>query len=297
MIYTRFTSFYTIKSPCRAMNDSFGFNTKTSDMKKNLLISGLILSISSFMAFGFMNLSTDDGTQTGTSCNTTEDTEAIVLGPYIEKHPNFEFRVGFRFSNTISLESLRNAKSITDLIPDHEMESLSLFKDVRVAMLPNHYETEVAGDNHILSTEQLQLLHSADYTSSFYVKANCQNMNLETGALDDYELSYFISVTPEKRATYSLGNDRLIDYLKANNEQARNEIDWDRLGSGRIQFTVTKNGTVDDVELTLHTGHPHLDNTMIRLISKMPGKWHAAENASGEKVDQELSFYFGLPGC
>lgn len=33
------------------------------------------------------------------------------------------------------------------------------------------------------------------------------------------------------------------------------------------------------------------------LITHAPGKWEAAENANGEKVDQDLVFSFGTIGC
>ena len=36
---------------------------------------------------------------------------------------------------------------------------------------------------------------------------------------------------------------------------------------------------------------------MIELIYKIPGTWQPAENAKGEKIDQELVLSFGLMGC
>jgi hypothetical protein len=33
------------------------------------------------------------------------------------------------------------------------------------------------------------------------------------------------------------------------------------------------------------------------MITNMPGKWNPATNSKGEKVDQELVFFFGRQGC
>jgi hypothetical protein len=40
-----------------------------------------------------------------------------------------------------------------------------------------------------------------------------------------------------------------------------------------------------------------LDKEVLELIVKMPGNWEPAENANGEKVEQELVFAFGIIGC
>ena len=51
------------------------------------------------------------------------------------------------------------------------------------------------------------------------------------------------------------------------------------------------------VKLDGASGYLSINNRMIELINKAPGKWNPAENAKGEKVDQELAVSFGLRGC
>ncbi|MEL7004495.1 MAG: hypothetical protein AAFN93_17440 [Bacteroidota bacterium] len=60
---------------------------------------------------------------------------------------------------------------------------------------------------------------------------------------------------------------------------------------------VTKNGTLENVRLTATSGYPSVDELMVELIDSLPAKWNPAENSEGEKVDQELVFFFGLMGC
>ncbi|MEL7004496.1 MAG: hypothetical protein AAFN93_17445 [Bacteroidota bacterium] len=64
-----------------------------------------------------------------------------------------------------------------------------------------------------------------------------------------------------------------------------------------MSFTVTKNGTLENVRLTATSGYPSVDELMVELIDSLPAKRNPAENSEGEKVDQELVFFFGLMGC
>ena len=41
------------------------------------------------------------------------------------------------------------------------------------------------------------------------------------------------------------------------------------------------------------TGYPSIDEKFIELIKNIPGKWIPAENAKGEKMEQEFVFTFG----
>ena len=60
---------------------------------------------------------------------------------------------------------------------------------------------------------------------------------------------------------------------------------------------ITTDGTVSDVILESTSGYDSIDDKMIELIKSMPGKWNAATDSQGEKVEQELVYSFGLVGC
>ena len=115
--------------------------------------------------------------------------------------------------------------------------------------------------------------------------------------LQNSHRTLYPAVVPEKQAEYEGGRDALMEYLKENSKEARGSQQMDELQPFKLLFTVTKKGTIENVKLDGTSGYLAIDNTMIRLITKAPGKWERAENSKGEKVDQELVVSFGLTGC
>lgn len=103
----------------------------------------------------------------------------------------------------------------------------------------------------------------------------------------------------EKQAEYEGGTEALMEFFKENSKEAevRANVQMDELPPFKLVFTVTKNGTIENVKMDGTSGYLSIDNTMIKLITNAPGKWDPAENAKGEKVDQELVVSFGLTGC
>ncbi|WP_339705091.1 hypothetical protein [uncultured Kriegella sp.] len=102
-----------------------------------------------------------------------------------------------------------------------------------------------------------------------------------------------------KQAEYEGGTKALREYFKANSIEAevKANVQMDELPPFKLVFTVTKKGMIENVKIEGTSGYLSIDNTMIKLISNTPGKWEPAENAKGEKIDQELVISFGLTGC
>ncbi|WP_422082474.1 energy transducer TonB [Ulvibacterium sp.] len=106
-----------------------------------------------------------------------------------------------------------------------------------------------------------------------------------------------LPVDPVKQAAYEGGMEALMEYLKENSREARAGQEMDKLQPFKLVFTVTKNGTIENVRLDGTSGYLAIDYRMIDLILKAPGKWEPAENSKGEKVDQEQVVALGPTGC
>jgi len=106
-----------------------------------------------------------------------------------------------------------------------------------------------------------------------------------------------ITIVPDKQAEYVRGKDALLSYLKENSLDETTMAEEGKLKPGKIRFTVTRDGKIDDVELISTSGYPRIDKTMIELIINMPGKWHPAENVNGGNEAEKLIFSFGITGC
>lgn len=198
----------------------------------------------------------------------------------------FLYDIDSRFNATITKENLHMAVSAVEIVPKEANWWRYTIHSLEVTLLNDREETRT-GDNAVLNKEQLQLLHTADYSQDLRLVASTK-----------YEdLTYFITITPEREAEYISGKDALIAYLKNNSKDATANIKEENLRPGKIFFTVTAKGTIANVELISTSGYPAIDKTMVDLITNAPGKWVPAANAKGENVDQGLVFSFGITGC
>ena len=241
-------------------------------MKKNILIFCTVLTTFSLMAFGFMNWSG-------------------------QANIDLIYNVDHRYGRTITKENLHKAKSIIDIFPKKATQSVESYQVVEVVIHPDVKKISEIGDSDVLNTAQKELLQSADYSTNFYISTNCRSKNADTGELEADSLVYWMTIVPEKEAEYTDGHDALIEYLKENSKEKTAIIKQDKLQPGKVSFTVTKEGTISNVKLTSTSGYPSVDEALIELVSKIPGKWDPAKNSKGKKVDQELVFFFGLQGC
>ena len=251
-----------------------------SDMKKSIIIFCTVLTTFCLMAFGYMNLS-----------NTVTDQK-----DFNQADPDLIYKVDSRFMTTITKEDLHKATSVLDIVPKEAEGWWKVsFQTVTVAVLQDGDEIRAMGNDKVLNAAQIMLLQSTDYSTNFYIKARSKNKHPDTGKIEDYV--YYLTIIPEKEAEYTSGHDALIAYLKENSKEKTAIIKQDKLQPGKVSFTVTKEGKIANVKLTDTSGYPSVDEALIELVSNMPDKWAPATNSKGEKVDQELVFFFGLEGC
>ena len=149
----------------------------------------------------------------------------------------------------------------------------------------------------MLTEAQLKLLQSTDYSSSVQVSALYEYERPE-GRNRSYDaVMHFLSITPAWEAEFAEGYDALINYLRENSKEHTAHIHKQQLKGGQFSFTVTKEGNLEQVEMKSTSGYEEVDQVLIELLKEMPGKWKPAMDAEGNKIDQELTFFFGLEGC
>lgn len=259
-------------------------------MKKNILIFCAAFAILHLTAFSYINPNNDKAV---ISCH--------KIAP-----PDLVYKVESRFMSRITKKDLLNAKSIIDILPKKATQSTEAYKntsisilhrDNRVSIIYNNKAITELGNNSVLNAAQLKLLQSVDYSTNIRITSLCKKKNAITGKLEEYDLVYYMTIVPEKEATVIAGHDALINYLKKNSKAATVFITEDQLKPGKVSFTVTKKGTIAKVRIMSTSGYSFIDKTLVELINNMPQKWNAATNSKGEKVDQELIFFFGQQGC
>ncbi|MCW5517483.1 energy transducer TonB [Muriicola sp. Z0-33] len=269
-------------------------------MKKRILVFSTVLAALGLTAFGFINT-----TNTVTVAEVITNKKAIapgaaVEGPVVEKdRPDFRYDINTRYLMTVSKKKLQQAKSIKDILPYDWTDFVVSYKKVSVNIIENNERTEIraTGTSEVLTQDQLQLLQSADYSTNILIRADYMEKHEESGELTSNYFTPHMTVVPTQQAVYLDGKDALIKYLKENSREFTSNVEKGKLQPGRLNFTVSKNGTISAVELESTSGYPVIDKTMKALITNMPGEWEPAENAKGEKVAQKLVFFYGIIGC
>lgn len=248
-------------------------------MKKSIIVVFSVITFISLTAFSVLHWTKDGGTQL--KCTPPE--------------LDLVYNVESRFKATITKADLQKASSILDIVPEEANWRTMSFHSIRVAVLLDGDELVVRGDHTTLNEGQLALLQTADYSTNFYIKAHSTTNHPRTGRTEDYV--YYMTIVPEKQATYSSGHDALIAHLRAQSKEATAPVREEHLEAGQINFTITKAGTVANVKLASTSGYPFIDQALIEILTTLPEKWYPAENEKGEKVDQDLVFFFGKEGC
>ena len=270
-------------------------------MKKRIIIFSAAVAILSLMAFGVLNINNSKTCET----QTIQPANVALNSVAVEKVQNriytdFIYDVGTRF-NPIKKSDLDAIRSFDDLIGAEHAGRIVEFNLMKVIVIINdkHSDIQVTGKSGNFNAAQLKLLQSLDYSTNLKISADYQESNKETGKIESSQWTPHLTIVPEIQAEYTNGKKALMEYLKENGKAAVAEANVvaEKLKPAKLFFTVTKNGTIENVRLDRSSNYPLVDERMIELITKTQGKWLPAENSEGEKVNQELVVSFGLMGC
>lgn len=270
---------------------------KSIDMKKSLIIVSVVLITVSISAFAITSIKSDKVNPNKESQNPTALVSQNFLATVnVTTVDDLTYKLDSRFIHNVTLENIRNAKSIKDIIPQKEAESLSNYSKNRLTIMLENGESIEYGNGETFTLEQLNLLSKVDYSTNLYIKADCKTSN-EAGDLFHYDLVYYMTVIPEKEASFVAGNDALIEQVKARTKNKVAHVKMNNIKPGKVRFTVNKEGKISHAELESTCGYEDLDESLIQIFNSIEGDWNPAMNSQGEAVEQELVFFFGVFGC
>ncbi len=265
-------------------------------MKKSIFISGGILLTLGLTAFGYKHW--DNSSKEEIKCRQVVELEKLQYNNPQEKVEEVVYMdLGDRFITSISKTDLHKAKSLMDILPIYETENTTKYWNVGVAVLTENGEKVEMGESPYLNDAQIKLMQTTDYASNIHISARTNRKDPVSGKEEFYDLVYYISVRPEKPASYPEGKVGLLNYLQKNCKNRAGEIKKENLKPARLTFMVTKEGDVEMVTLRHSCGYALLDHALLDLIFEMPEKWEPAVNNKGEKVEQEMTLFFGMEGC
>lgn len=258
-------------------------------MKKSILILGssiAVLFLSSFV-YNQLNIEQDDKAEPypGMSCRPPQDGHEFVM------------KIESRFARTVSLETIQDASNIMDLLPKDDYKSVRSFRNINISTFSENRWEEYGftSENDILNQDQKELLSQLDYTESFHVSGDIYFER--NGKIQKDTLVYYMSVAPENPAKFIDGEEDLLDQLRNTIDPLLANIELNRFDPGKIEFTITKDGSIQDIRMVFSCGVKEIDEKILQLFELMEGKWEPATNALGENVEQQLTFFYGAFGC
>lgn len=263
-------------------------------MKSITLITCSVIIALSLTAF---TISSWNDLPSSKSCN--QSTEEI-------EPPTFVYNLSPHGNNTITKERMHNAKTIADLIPDFSIQenlknNILSVRDLKIRIEEeNILQTERKSEKRNgsgLSKEQINFLKSTDYSNNFILEGFLISNDLAKTYMKERYFSYYMSVVPEKQASYEAGNKALVNFLTTNCQATIAKVQKGNLKSGSISFIVSKEGSISSIGINSTCGYPSVDKKMVELINQLPDGWNVATNGNGEKVNQTLVFSYGQGGC
>ena len=209
-------------------------------MKKSTLILSTVFSSLILITFGFVNWNNSEIEQSEIIIN-----EVVSINKKIPKKvknrifTDFIYDVGPRFG-AIKKREANKATSITTFFDEKQLQSIVSLKSVSIILIKGdkRTDTKTTGYSEKLTIAQLKLIQSFDYSTNFLIRVEYQQINQETGELEESYSTPHLTIVPEKEAVYSNGKDALKKFLKESSEIARKNVNPEKLKPAKLYFTV-----------------------------------------------------------
>ena len=280
--------------------------------KRSLIILSATITLAVISAFG---LTKNNSEIEATKSNSDADSTKIELSDIgINGGINIDIRTGKKvefltnsskpelnyivrgysnrgFHKQITRQKLTQANAISDIIENYPNKWIKDYNSVVISGIGLNEKSEATSANHILTDEQKEVLSTS---SEIHIAVHYQKKNYNDETQNRQMNTSFI-VIPETQAQYKGGYENMISYLKNN---SLTEINAKNLMAPQpiIYFTVNKNGTIENPEISETSGDSDIDNMLLKMLKNMP-QWVPAKNAAGENVEQRFALDIGMNGC
>lgn len=274
-------------------------STKTQSMKNKTIF------IIIFICAGWLNVGCQNNHQDTDSGEKAEaeasgySIQFTNLGPTFFSQDDFYYDVDARFQADITKSRLKEMKLITDFDERIDVENILEVRNTSVTIINDDYENveQAHGNSNELTAEQIRLIESAPYSTDIRLRMDYIEKSPYYDTPQHNYTTPHITIVPEESAEYEGGKEGLIQYLKRNSREEVMRNPQGNLKPGKVRFTISMEGKVKDVLLISTCGYDTIDETMLKLVKELPGKWKPAKNEAGQIIEEQLVFYFGTMGC
>ncbi|MBO6606496.1 hypothetical protein [Psychroserpens sp.] len=214
------------------------------------------------------------------------------------KSTGFIYSLKPRF-NTITKSELKKATSFEDFIGQEHANRIIKYKRLSVILLDGDEQTDIqeTGTSGTFNNKQLALLQSFDHSTNLLLWADYDEKFDFSEDLFAETWTPYLTIVPETQTTYSEGIETLLSEIQEQSKALWSKIDTDKLKPARLKFTISKDGTLQNILIDNSCGYGHIDEKMKTFILKSSGKWTPAKDENGNSVEQELVLSYGSMGC
>lgn len=192
---------------------------------------------------------------------------------------------------SIGKAELQEVQTLLDLNKHYKTSWIREYLSVEVVTIQDGKLQKAVGKHELFNAEQKKLLTSADVHEQIvvnvqYIPENTLKHN------EPKDLSFAVSINPEKEAAFPGGQAELLRYLKLNAIDKIPEGTFKGYALTAIQFTVDEEGRIIDAQTFWPSEDEEVDKLLLETICNMPN-WKPAEYANGRKVKQDLALTVG----
>ncbi|MGB0390207.1 MAG: TonB family protein [Salibacteraceae bacterium] len=246
-----------------------------------LVIIGLALAL--FGAINRTNIFTEDNGDIALKDIKINDT---INSSKLLKTPELVMFIAEKDRKSIALSTLKEAKSISEIIPNYPSSWISGYKSVEIIVSGLSGSNTAVGTDDIITPEQKIVLNEAVVSSNIELNVKYQNENSVTNQVEDRIMNVTLVVIPHKQAEFIDGYDKLISKI---NEESSAFIDYETFEGLTFSFLVNEDGAVTETKILESSGDLELDRKFTNMINALPN-WNPASNKLGQPVVQRFQF-------
>ena len=200
------------------------------------------------------------------------------------------------YKRPIVKEKLNIAKSLSDINPGYPSSWISNYVSVEILATCNGISMVAAGENDLLTDEQMSILKMSDMGTDIIVDVKYNPKSSLNDAQDIKVINFSYTLIPEVEAEYPGGYSLLKQYLKENAIDKITETLDQQLLLAKVKFTIDENGLISNAQISKTSEDEKIDQLLLEVINKMP-EWKPA-SSNGIKVKQDFELSVGnIVGC
>ena len=190
---------------------------------------------------------------------------------------------------TVSQVDLRQAETLSGIHSRYEEDWVKSYISTEIQYTRNYLTVSAVGTGNTLTLQQKEVLKLAQVDGKIkiivdYIPENTLSSN------SPQQMEYYFTVVPHKAAEFLNGEEAFNEYFEMNVIANLDSTQKKLLVLSILDFTVSTEGKIEDVNLVEGTGNIELDAYLQQALCDSPA-WKPAETHDGTPVQNSLRFY------